>query len=482
MFVKKKSIFDKIFINNILSAFIAVTVFTILVFGMVTRSVAKNTANELKANAMDIEKIINVGNSMEYLRNILRGFSISSNRDIIIIDNKCNILMHSVVSETFDDNITKIPKQYCEDVLSNREHIIKGSIGGTYSSNMFTLQIPIVDKIDTKNVLGAIMISMPYPETRKSEILVIRIMLVAMSIVICVIFILSFFFSRKLSTPIKQIGNSVNKFAKREFNERIDLQKGIYNIEELRDLADNFNNMADELERTEKIKDNFISDVSHELRTPMTTISGFVDGILDGAIPEEKQNDYLKIVKDEMSRLTKLVNDFLDVTRMKNGGAGMKIKSFDLAEMIRLTVISLDNKIEEKRINLELKFEYASMYVNADADSIKRVVTNLLDNAVKFTNEGGTIIVSAEQKKNETLVSVYNTGIGISKEDKPYIFKRFYKADKSRSMNKEGTGIGLFLVKDILMRHGKDIIVESEEGKYAKFIFSLDTAKPLNKN
>ena len=122
------------------------------------------------------------------------------------------------------------------------------------------------------------------------------------------------------------------------------------------------------------------------------------------------------------------------------------------------------------------------MFVNADRDSIKRVITNLLDNAVKFTNENGKIVITAEKNRQETKVSVYNTGAGIPEEDKRYIFKRFYKADKSRSINKEGTGIGLFIAKDILVKHGKDIFVESKEGEYACFIFSLNNGKVLNKN
>ena len=240
--------------------------------------------------------------------------------------------------------------------------------------------------------------------------------------------------------------------------------------------------MADELEKSEEVRDNFVSDVSHELRTPMTTIGGFVDGILDGTIPEEKQKDYLKIVKDEILRLTKLVNNFLDVTRVSNSGSELEYKDFDIAEMIRLSVISLGPKIENKNIDVELNFEHNSMYVNADRDSIKRVITNLLDNAVKFTNQDGKIIISIQKSRQETEIKVYNTGQGIAKADIPYIFKRFYKADKSRSINKEGTGIGLFIAKDIIKKHGKDITVESTEGEYACFTFRLNNAKTLNKN
>ena len=250
-----------------------------------------------------------------------------------------------------------------------------------------------------------------------------------------------------------------------------------YNIEELRELANNFNNMASELEKADNIKNNFISDVSHELRTPITTISGFVDGILDGAIPENNQKAYLKIVKDEMARLTKLINDFLDVARLKGKDTPLKMKNFDIAEMIRVSVIGISGKIEEKDIDIVLNFEQDNMTICADFDSIKRVITNLLDNAVKFTDYGGKISVDLVKKKHETVISVYNTGIGISENDIPYIFDRFYKADKSRSINKSGTGVGLFLVKDILTRHGKEITLESREGEFAKFTFSLDNAK-----
>ena len=166
----------------------------------------------------------------------------------------------------------------------------------------------------------------------------------------------------------------------------------------------------------------------------------------------------------------------MDVTRFNNNII-LKYKDFDIAEMIRKSIVAFEREIEEKRINVELKFEYNSVFVNADFDSIKRVITNLLDNAVKFTDEDGEIIITLESEKQEVKVSVYNSGCGVSKEDIPYIFNRFYKVDKSRSVNKSGTGIGLFIVNDILTRHGKNIILESEENKFAKFVFKLNSSK-----
>lgn len=476
----KKTVFSKIFLNNVICAFVAIVVLTSVEFALVTNIITESREEALKKNAMAIASLIEDGTSMDYLSTFLVGFSRSANRNVIIIDNEGQILMHSVVTEDFDSNIKTVPQQYCKKVLSNKESSVKGTMG-IYHSNMFTLQIPIVNAADESNVMGAIMLSMPFPEMRDMESRILKISLASMLLVIIITFILSFGLSKRISTPVKQISKSAKSFAKRDFSQRIDLKQNAYNIQEMRELADTFNNMADELEKSEEIRNNFVSDVSHELRTPMTTIGGFVEGILDGAVPEDKQRDYLVIVKDEITRLTKLVNNFLDVTRLQNNNASLEYRDFDIAEMIRLSVISLGQKIEEKNIDVELNFENASMYVNADRDSIKRVVTNLLDNAVKFTEAEGKIVITAEKNRQETTVKIYNTGAGIAEDDKLYIFKRFYKADKSRSVNKEGTGIGLFIAKEILVKHGKNIRVESKEGEYAEFIFTLDNGKSLNK-
>lgn len=473
----KRTVFSKIFINNIICVIVALFILTFVEGTLISDLMSKNTEKQLKNDAKMIENLLtnNVG-SIEHLSMFLTGFSRSTNRDIIIVDRNCNVIMHSVVTERFNNNIRKIPEQYCKKVLSNKEEIIRGTMNGVFKQNMFTLQIPVVDVNDNDFVLGAIMISMPFPETRRLESQIINILLMSAILVIFLTFILSYTLAKRISTPIRQVNSSVKKFAKRNFEERIILDKNKHQIEEISELAKTFNNMADEIEKSDNVKNNFISDVSHELRTPMTTISGFVDGILDDTIPKERQKDYLKIVRDEMSRLIKLVNDFLDVTRFNNNFS-LKYKDFDIAEMIRQSIVAFENELEEKRINVELNFEYNSVFVNADFDSIKRVITNLIDNAVKFTDEDGEIIITIESEKQEVKVSVYNSGCGVSKDDIPYIFNRFYKVDKSRSVNKGGTGIGLFIVKDILTRHGKNIILESEENKFAKFIFRLNSSK-----
>ena len=213
----------------------------------------------------------------------------------------------------------------------------------------------------------------------------------------------------------------------------------------------------------------------------MTTISGFVYGILDDTIPPEKQKEYLTIVHSEITRLSRLVNTFLDITRLNSDKMVIHQTNFDINETIRMVIISLEKKLEDKKIDVDLKFSDQYCYVRADSDSIKRVLTNLLDNAVKFTYPEGKITVTVTPKQQEVYISVHNTGCGIPEEQQRMIFERLYKVDKSRSENKEGTGIGLYLVKQIIRAHGKNIIVNSKEGEYAEFVFNLSAGRRPDK-
>jgi signal transduction histidine kinase len=209
----------------------------------------------------------------------------------------------------------------------------------------------------------------------------------------------------------------------------------------------------------------------------MTSINGFIEGILDGTIPQEKQRDYLNIVKDEVKRLQRLVTDMLDIARMEAGDLKVNIGIFDICETVRLSVINLQKIFEEKNINFRASFEQESMAVKGDCDAIQRVIINLLHNAAKFTPEGGDISVSIRNIKGKAEITISDSGEGISKEDLPYIFDRFHKADKSRSKDRSSVGLGLYIVRNILRAHHEDIHVESEVGKGTTFIFSLPTGE-----
>ena len=262
------------------------------------------------------------------------------------------------------------------------------------------------------------------------------------------------------------------------FSQRVTVETN----DEIGQLASSFNFMADSIEKLEESHSSFCSDVSHELRTPMTSISGFVEGILDGTIPAEKQDYYLRIVLDETKRLTKFVNDTLEMSKMSSSEYQLDITEFDINELIRTCIISLGNRIDEKNLDLNVDFKQDIFKVLADKDSIKRVVLNIMDNAIKFSYPNTTMGVSTWAEKGKIYVCIGNFGDGIDSSDLSNIFNRYYKTDKSRTNEKTGAGLGLSLVKNILVLHKQAIWVESvdtKEGsnaKYTKFTFTLEKA------
>ena len=198
--------------------------------------------------------------------------------------------------------------------------------------------------------------------------------------------------------------------------------------------------MIETLENLEKMRRDFVTNISHELRTPMTSINGFIEGILDGTIPEDRQKEYLAIVKDEVKRLQRLVSDILDIARMEAGETKLNITVFDICEIVRISVIQLQQYLEEKDINFRANFEQEVMIVKADRDAIQRVLINLLHNAVKFTPQGGQISVSITGSRGKAEITVSDTGVGIPAEDFA-IFDRFHKGDKSRGRDKPVSGL-----------------------------------------
>ncbi len=283
--------------------------------------------------------------------------------------------------------------------------------------------------------------------------------------------------SRRITEPIEQIGEAAKEYAQGRFNARVQ----VGGQDEIAELGRAFNNMASGLATHEENRNTFIANVSHDLRTPMTTISGFVDGILDGTIPPEQQEHYLQTISGEVHRLSRLVNTLLEVSRLESG-VNMKMCDFNLTEKARQILISLVGKIEQKKLEIVFEGGEEDVFVSANPDSIHQVLYNLLDNAVKFTGEGGEIhiwIGTVRGKKAQ--VKIRNTGDGIPQEELSHIFERFYKSDRSRGLDKTGTGLGLYIVKTILDKHGESIEVESEVGSYTEFRFCLSLAGGKNR-
>ncbi len=472
----KKSIFSKIFSINLVIILVSVFVLAVMQSLMISQFVRRERIMMLDENAKKIATFIQNGTSSEQLKNFLYGFSHSTQSNILIVDADGDVLLASTPDDAYNKDVLRIDPKYLDDVLKNEQKIIKGTLGNTFRGEMFTLQMPISVQKSGK-VIGAIFISAPVPGMAKTQLQLYRVLGIPFCIVLLLAVALSFALSRRISKPIKKIGQTARKFGQGDFSSRVWLESRADDIIEISELTQSFNDMAYSIEKSDDIRNNFLSDVAHELRTPMTTISGFVDGILDGTIPPERQNDYLAIVRDEVGRLSGLVNSFLSLTRFETGDRKLETTTFDVCETIRRTLVGFESKIEEKQIKVEVDLAESSCMVSADMNSIRQVLTNLIENAIKFADVGGLLKISVTAERDEAKISVYNTGCGIAEEDKKLIFERFYKADKSRSLNREGTGIGLYIVKDILKRHGKDVLVESREGEFAEFSFSLDRIK-----
>ena len=297
--------------------------------------------------------------------------------------------------------------------------------------------------------------------------------LVMVAIVVMIIAVpVSLFMTMRTTKPIKEMTSTVDRFARGDYSARVDIPFD----DELGQLADSFNLMADTLERQEKQRSEFIANVSHELKTPMTTIAGFADGILDGTIPREKENEYLAVISNETHRLSRLVRSMLDVSSLSAKDPDViRSQSFDLTDVICQTLLSLESRILDRSLDVDADLPEEPIWALGDRDAITQVVYNLLDNAAKFADPGSVIRISLWKRNDRAYVSIADHGPTIPEEELPLIFDRFHKSDKSRSMDRNGVGLGLYLVKTILDNHHEDIAVTSVDG-LTTFTFTLTIA------
>jgi signal transduction histidine kinase len=296
-------------------------------------------------------------------------------------------------------------------------------------------------------------------------------MFVSLLTVAAVMLIMSIF-ARRHSAPLREMAQAASAFAHGDLNARVSI-KHSYPIE-VEELALSFNNMASHLQKSEYQRQEFVANVSHELKTPMTTIGGYIDGILDGTIPESKQRHYMQIVSDETKRLARLVRSMLDISQLQGEGGipAEKLSRFEVEECAGQMLITFEQKIMKKNIYVDVDMPEYPVYTIANRDYISQVIYNLLDNAVKFCPQDGTLWLTVREGENKVYVSIANEGATIPPEELSLLFDRFHKIDKSRTRNSDGWGLGLYIVKTIIGLHGEDISVTSIAGK-TEFTFTL---------
>ena len=295
-------------------------------------------------------------------------------------------------------------------------------------------------------------------------------------VIVATLFPIVYFSVKRLTDPIKDMTIAAKRFGEGDFSQKVDIKEE----NELGYLANTLNEMAASLEIIEETRKSFVSNVSHELKTPMTSIGGFIDGILDGTIPEDKHRYYLGIVSDEVKRLARLVRSMLNIAKYETGDIAMKTEDFDIVPLVIKTVLLFEKRIEDKNVEV-IGLDTGRFFVNADTDLIQQVIYNLVENAIKFVNDGGYIKFTFSQENDKTLIGIRNSGEGLNSEELPQVFDRFYKTDASRGKDKTGVGLGLSIVRSIVKLHDGTISVKSALNEYVEFIFSLNTGKTPDK-
>lgn len=458
---------------NIIITVIVIIVTSMLLLGLLSGYIVNDRSRTLteeadRVNQMTVFYINNRNDAVEdFYKMSLRNVSNRIRGIIYIVDRRGNVISSDNASETV--NMSKIDADFAQKVLSGKKTVEVGNLDGLYNHTFLTVGVPLAFGDE---IVGATYLAMPMPEINRYKYHIFRITISAITTAIIVAMVISYIYSRKASKPIMDLNNAAKAVA----NGNFDVKVSTDGDSEMAELSSNFNAMVESLKSLEDMRSSFIANVSHELRTPMTTISGFVEGIMDGTIPPEKQDTYLKIVLDETKRLARLVTELLQLARIDAGTMQLNIRGFDINELIRITILKFESRINEKALDIDIDFENENEPVLADKDTVQRVVTNLFDNAIKFNYQNGYIKIAVKRHNGKIEISIENSGIGIEPDELLHIWERFYKTDKSRSYDKKGMGLGLYLVQGIIAAHDEKIWVESEKNKWARFTFTLKKA------
>ena len=394
-----------------------------------------------------------------------------SDADAVIFDGDGRLILCSDAPFGCEHQGWVISRDYLRSVTQKGIARDTGVFSGLYDEVRYVVSVPIPDA-RTGNPIGMVMVSIETTHTetvigRMQDIfLVISLLAVVLAVLVMIVF------ARRQSRPLRDMAKTASAFGHGDLDARVPTSDSY--AREVEELALAFNNMADSLQKSEYQRQEFVANVSHELKTPMTTIGGYIDGILDGTIPQEKHRHYLQIVSDETKRLSRLVRSMLDISRLQDQGGIPEEKKtrFDLTETAGQVLITFEQKILSKKLDVQVEFPEHSVFVYACEDYILQVIYNLIDNGVKFCPVGGTLSLAIKEGDNKIYTSVANEGETIPQDELPLVFDRFHKMDKSRSQNRDGWGLGLYIVKTIVCSHGENISVTSRDGM-TTFTFTM---------
>lgn len=466
----KNRLFRKFYSATTVSVLLSLAVIVSVMSFSISRFLAADKKTSLKDNCRTISQtvsnVIGSSYSKQVIENSVSTLSKAINAQVFITDENGQLLMCSCDDWRRNNSCIHSNGEISDKILESakeNEYYEVGKLSMKYSEAHYTYACPI--KNLNGKLLGLVFASCP---TTSLQILlsnISRIFVISAIIPIVLLFCVMYVITYRLTKPLRIMSIAAKKMSMGDFSTRVPT----YGNDEISDLANSFNHMTDALVKLESTRRSFVANVSHELRTPMTTIGGFIDGIIDGTIEEDKREYYLKIVSNEIKRLARIVQSMLSLARLESGEQKVNLSNVDLFSTVCNSVISQEQRINAKNVTVSGLEDAERIVVEADGDLIYQAVYNLIDNAIKFVNENGTISFSFERRNGEAVLKIRNTGEGIKPEELKYVFDRFYKVDRSRSINKNGSGLGLYIVKTIIDIHNGKILVRSLYGEYTEF-------------
>lgn len=390
--------------------------------------------------------------------------------DAVICDNRGRLVLCSDSPMGCRHRGLVIEEDYLKQVFAEGFVSDTGLVQGLYEETRYVVGMPILDGFSSP--VGLVIVSTPVNTALSLLDKLSNTYLLVSLLVILVAVVAITVMARRQSSPLQDMAKAARDFGHGQLDARVSVEKGY--PQEVQALALAFNNMASSLQKSEYRRQEFVTNVSHELKTPMTTISGYVDGMLDGTIPPERHNHYMQLVSQETKRLSRLVRSMLDISRMQDQESfpPETLSRFDVCECIGQVLITFEQKITQKRLEVDVSFPQHPVYTLANQDAITQVVYNLVDNGVKFCPDRGFLNITVRENGKKIYICVGNDGDTIPPEELPLVFDRFHKLDKSRTQNRDGWGLGLYIVKTLICRHGEDISVTSQNDR-TEFTFTL---------
>ena len=453
-------------------ALIIAVIFSSLFFFLLTKYFKSEKYQLLYNNAVNARNIVveNYNGNMKMFLNveyIMARYNVinsSIDADVFLTNSKGEIEIYQ--TNKFYNKKFTVPAEVMQIVFQKGIYQVKGNLEGVYKDAYYVVALPV--SLNNYDFSGAVFVATSSKYVDKLFGNMAKILIISFIVVMLISTAIILFVTNKMVLPLKDMAKMAKVFAKGDFKNKIPINQD----NEIGELSLELNKMAESLEQMEDNRRYFIASVSHELKTPMTIIMGSIEAILDGVVATEDQNEYLQVIFNEVKRLSNVVTSMNNLTKIDSGQMQLEKKKVNINEIIRQVIFNFDKAISNKNIEI-YGLNNEDIFVKADNDLIYQVVYNLIENAIKFVNENGYIKIRYQYSSDLVYIGIKNSGMGVDSDDIKHIFDKFYKVDKSRGMDKNGMGLGLYIVKKILKLHGSDVEVESIPNEYIEFFFWL---------